>query len=549
MCEDIDDCQDEPCVHGACKDTGTHSFECECGAGWTDTICDFDVDECVQQTHQCHKDAVCANTEGSYTCECSTGWEGDGIFTCSDINDCISTPCANGGCKDAGPGHYQCNCDDGWKDTNCDFDINECVAKTHDCSENARCVNTPGSYSCRCLKGWEGDGYDCKDVNDCEPDPCVYGVCSDTGAVSYACECADGWQSDNCDVDIDECIDSVHACDLRATCTNHVGGYNCDCDDEYYGDGSSCYPCHQCEAGFQESSTCDDTDRTCVDVDECTLGTHNCDLNADCKNMDGSFSCMCQEGFFGTGEHCAACTECEEGERTDRECSPTLDRTCKVIVPDGLYTITSEADGSNKCLVFSAEGSNQYPERYDWGNSPDFCGIPKLNGMSGKEALLKNRQAVFRLARLEKDLYTVESDADGKGWKCLRFGMGGKNQYPDRYNWGEGSNMCGYQAQDGASVEESLVADGQAVWKLVSLGEDEGSFMIQSNADHDGWKCMVFGGHGYDTNPRRLDWGNGDEYCGVGHWGGLSLKEALLENKQAVWKLNYVTDAKATYRD
>ena len=411
---------------------------------------------CFPISHQCHKDAVCANTEGSYTCECSTGWEGDGIFTCSDINDCISTPCANGGCKDAGPGHYQCNCDDGWKDTNCDFDINECVAKTHDCSENARCVNTPGSYSCRCLKGWEGDGYDCKDVNDCEPDPCVYGVCSDTGAVSYACECADGWQSDNCDVDIDECIDSVHACDLRATCTNHVGGYVCDCNAEYYGDGESCYPCHQCEMGFVEESACDATDRTCTDIDECSAGTHNCHIDSECHNTSPGFTCACKDGFFGDGVHCDACTVCGEGFHEKQACSGATDRTCEVNVADGLYMLTSEADGSDKCLVFSAEGSNQYPERYDWGNSPDYCGIPTINGMTGKEALLKNRQAVFRLTRLEKDLYTVESDADGKGWRCLRFGMDGKNQYPDRYNWGEGSGMCGFQAQEGASVEESL---------------------------------------------------------------------------------------------
>ena len=37
------------------------------------------------------------------------------------------------------------------------------------------------------------------------------------------------------------------------------------------------------------------------DTDECTDGTHNCDVNADCTNHVGNFTCSCKSGFTGSG--------------------------------------------------------------------------------------------------------------------------------------------------------------------------------------------------------------------------------------------------------
>jgi len=36
------------------------------------------LDECTRGDHQCHQNAACTDTIGSYTCECNTGFEGDG---------------------------------------------------------------------------------------------------------------------------------------------------------------------------------------------------------------------------------------------------------------------------------------------------------------------------------------------------------------------------------------------------------------------------------------------------------------------------------------
>ncbi len=40
------------------------------------------------------------------------------------------------------------------------------------------------------------------------------------------------------------------------------------------------------------------------DVNECTEGTDNCNINALCTNTVGSFTCACNEGFSGDGVDC-----------------------------------------------------------------------------------------------------------------------------------------------------------------------------------------------------------------------------------------------------
>ena len=42
------------------------------------------------------------------------------------------------------------------------------------------------------------------------------------------------------------------------------------------------------------------------DVDECSLGSHNCNTSATCADMAGTFSCTCFSGFTGDGTSCTS---------------------------------------------------------------------------------------------------------------------------------------------------------------------------------------------------------------------------------------------------
>lgn len=39
-------------------------------------------------------------------------------------------------------------------------------------------------------------------------------------------------------------------------------------------------------------------------VDECAMGLHDCDANAECSDKPESFACTCKDGYFGDGTSC-----------------------------------------------------------------------------------------------------------------------------------------------------------------------------------------------------------------------------------------------------
>ena len=41
-----------------------------------------------------------------------------------------------------------------------------------------------------------------------------------------------------------------------------------------------------------------------TEIDECRDNVRRCDRNAQCINIDGSFSCMCNEGYTQDGVFC-----------------------------------------------------------------------------------------------------------------------------------------------------------------------------------------------------------------------------------------------------
>ncbi len=37
-----------------------------------------DINECTEETHNCHEHASCNDTDGSFNCTCNTGFSGNG---------------------------------------------------------------------------------------------------------------------------------------------------------------------------------------------------------------------------------------------------------------------------------------------------------------------------------------------------------------------------------------------------------------------------------------------------------------------------------------
>ena len=102
-------------------------------------------------------------------------------------------------------------------------------------------------------------------------------------------------------------------CDIKADCVNDSDGYHCLCSPGYVGDGfiNNCKDIDECDLGTdncQPDEICYNTQgsfgcRTLVD--ECSLETHDCHENASCTNTDEFFTCSCNDGFFGDGKICS----------------------------------------------------------------------------------------------------------------------------------------------------------------------------------------------------------------------------------------------------
>ena len=153
-----------------------------------------------------------------------------------NVNECLKSPCrTNSECKDT-YGSYECPCITGFYESGsfC-YNTNECGDGTHTCPENSACIDTNGSYDCRCSIGYSGES--CLNIDEC-------------AAKTHTCR---NWLKSNPTYILKKYIFSIRKSHI---CNDNDGSYTCECN-----------------SGYVLSQN-----RYCNNINECTSGTHNCQI-------------------------------------------------------------------------------------------------------------------------------------------------------------------------------------------------------------------------------------------------------------------------------
>ncbi|XP_076821613.1 uncharacterized protein LOC143468345 isoform X3 [Clavelina lepadiformis] len=268
------------------------SYECTCNEGYSGdgSVC-LDVDECTAGTDNCDENAECSNNDGSFSCVCKEGYTGDGIICtsiCSGkgtvilsgkeyrlIQEKMDWYNTNGGCS-------KWAVDNGNTPGALASILNE---ETQTCFHDM--ITSDGVYN-------EGDWVD-EDLyhrgvwiggNDVSIEDSWRW--QDGTLMPSSSNSSEGFQNwaphdpDNLGVDGEDCASML----LTAVP-----------DDEGYVPGT--WVDVDCSTSIQ-FYMCE------RDIDECNLNLDNCDENAECINTDGSFDCVCKEGYTGDGVTCTS---------------------------------------------------------------------------------------------------------------------------------------------------------------------------------------------------------------------------------------------------
>lgn len=229
-----------------------------------------------------------------------------------------------------------------------------------------------------------------------QEDPCIKGRAScgrhSSCAVkgdTFACVCQSGYTSSyegnsHDCIDVDECTARTDNCDSNAECYNHDGGFRCRCRPGFSGDGVRCTPISRCQS-------------------------IRCDVNAQCvENVGDEPTCVCNSGYSGDGKNCwlirghpcDACSinaECVENYETESgyvcECRPGY-------VGDGINCAEEVSS------YYSSTSPNTEPVEADYNETVVLpnCGSYGCTCPTGYTSYSDGRNNLCRLDRYDVDV-------------------------------------------------------------------------------------------------------------------------------------------------
>lgn len=277
----------------------------------------------------------CVEADGKWSCEPEEGADA-GTKTTSVVNapaaDCSDDPCdANASCSEREDG-VVCECNDGFVGNGTACQRSDCDALTIgngqvDCPGGAESGDTctfscdPGytlsgteERTCQANGSWTGSRASCENVNECADgdDDCdANASCTDTSG-SFVCECNNGFAGNGTTCEPTDC-DALTLTDGQIDCPDGAEvGDTClfACDRGYVLDGSDSRQC-------TDDGTWTGVEALCVNVNECQIGTNDCDEHATCVDTPGGFECRCSTGWTGDGTSCTDLDECSAATLND----------------------------------------------------------------------------------------------------------------------------------------------------------------------------------------------------------------------------------------
>uniref|UniRef100_A0A1A7YKX8 Vitamin K-dependent protein S n=2 Tax=Iconisemion striatum TaxID=60296 RepID=A0A1A7YKX8_9TELE len=283
-----------------------------------------------------------------------------------------------------------------------------------------------------------------KEISDqCTPSPCSKDGSKgcEDGQASFTCVCKSGWKGQLCEDDIDECLDPDFPAGCNQKCRNIPGSFHCMCEEGYFLNDNI----------------------HCVDINECLLYPSICEKPAKCVNTPGMYECQCPLGFKYnfTSRTCDDVDECEL-KLCDETCHNTMGSfTCHCDGREGLRLAANErqCESIPVCVELN---DYKHPEMLFLGEQ--FAGLPIIYL---RFRLPENTKfaAEFDLRTFDPEGVVLYAESSQDSWFMLglregRIEVQFKNQHTSKVTSGG-----------------KVINDGQ--WHVISVDELKSSISVK----------------------------------------------------------------------